>query len=259
MKWWPPPRPPFMKSFFSLDQSARMLWFSRQKCAYFMIFATKERVCCDFWDKSAYFVIFATKMRVCCDFHDNNCVFGISGSNSCISQVLVPTLAQFIGSCQQKTVNKGLFRFWEKNKVFWIPSDPRQTPVCEFYSQISVFFLLMASLSNDFCCCWYSAVFPQKWTGSGTSYVFWLIWHAQRVPKRCPKRQKLKLYEGRSAKVCINTEVTVRFDVCMPTWSDLANIACQKDAQKMPKSLNCKKAEVCIDKEVTVRVWGLHS
>ena len=46
-----------------------MLWFSRQKCAYFMIFATKERVCCEFWDKSAYFVVFATKMRICCDFH----------------------------------------------------------------------------------------------------------------------------------------------------------------------------------------------
>ena len=25
-------------------------------------------------------------------------------------------------------------------------------------------------------------------------------------------------------------------------------------AKRMPKSLNCKKAEVCIDKEVTVRV-----
>ena len=38
----------------------------------------------------------------------------------------------------------------------------------------------------------------------------------------------------------------------------LANMACpkdaQKDAQRMPKTNNCKKAEVCIDKEVTVRV-----
>ena len=51
-----------------------------------MIFATKERICCDFWDKCAYFVIFATKMHLCCDFHDNNCVFGISGSNSSVSQ-----------------------------------------------------------------------------------------------------------------------------------------------------------------------------
>ena len=104
--------------FFSLDQSARMLWFSRQKCAYFMIFATKERVCCDFWDKSAYFVIFATKMRVCCDFHDNNCVFGISGSNSCISQVFSAHTCtiHWNGLVDESTSNKCLSKYFEASK-----------------------------------------------------------------------------------------------------------------------------------------------
>ena len=63
----PPPSHFSEVLFFSLDQSALCCDF--RMCVYVMIFATKERVCCEFWDKSAYFVVFATKMRICCDFH----------------------------------------------------------------------------------------------------------------------------------------------------------------------------------------------
>ena len=122
---------------------------SRQKCAYFMIFATKERVCCDFWDKSAYFVIFATKMRVCCDFHDNNCVFGISGSNSCISQVFSAHTCTIHWILPTKTVNKGLFSFCDKYKVLWSPIDPPPLLLWFFPLKIPFFFKHLEKKKND--------------------------------------------------------------------------------------------------------------
>ena len=67
--------------------------------------------------KFAYFVIFATKMRVCFDFHDNNCVFGISGSNSCICQVFSVHTCTIHWNLPTKTVNKDLFSFEKKNRV----------------------------------------------------------------------------------------------------------------------------------------------
>ena len=101
-------------------KSARMLWFSRQKCVYVMVFETKERLCCEFRDKSAYFVVFATKMRVCCDFHDNNSVFGISGSNSSVFQVFSAHTCTIHWVLPTKTVNRGLFRFERKKDFFEI-------------------------------------------------------------------------------------------------------------------------------------------
>ena len=109
MKWWTPPRPTFI-----------ILWFSRQKCEYVIIFATKECVCCDFWDKRAYFVIIATKICVCCDFHDNSCVFGITCSSSSGSQVFSAHTCTIHWILPTKTVKKGLFRFWEKIRFYEI-------------------------------------------------------------------------------------------------------------------------------------------
>ena len=91
------------------DKSARILWFSRQKNAYVVIFETKVPTLWFLQQKCAYVVIFTTTI-VFLVFLVQTPVF---------PKFLVPTLAQFIGSCQQKTVNKGLFRFWEKSKVLW--------------------------------------------------------------------------------------------------------------------------------------------
>ena len=86
------------------NKSARMLWFSWQKNAIVVIFETKVPTLWFLQQKCAYVVIFTTTI-VFLVFLVQTPVF---------PKFLVPTLAQFIGSCQQKTVNKGLFRFWEK-------------------------------------------------------------------------------------------------------------------------------------------------
>ena len=85
------------------DKSTCMSWILQQKWAYVVSFATKVCVCCDFSEKSAhmlwflqqkcaYVVIFTTKI-VFLVFLVQTPVF---------RKFLVPTLAQFIGSCQQK-------------------------------------------------------------------------------------------------------------------------------------------------------------
>ena len=96
------------------------LWFLRQKNVYVVIFKTQVHMLWVSRQKCAYVVIFTTTI-VFLVFLVQTPVF---------PKFLVPTLAQFIGSCQQKTVNKGLFRFWEKNKVLWIPSDPPPRIFC---------------------------------------------------------------------------------------------------------------------------------
>ena len=94
------PRPTFMKSYFLKvrvccdfrDKSACMLWFSRQKNAYVVNLETKVPILWFLQQKCASVVIFTTTI-VFLVFLVQIPVF---------SKFLVPTLAQFIGSCQQK-------------------------------------------------------------------------------------------------------------------------------------------------------------
>ena len=120
-----PPRPTFMKSYFFLlsikvrvccdfcNKSTRMFWFSQQKNAYVVIFETKVRTLWFLQQKCAYVVIFTTTI-----------VFKVFLVQSPVfPKFLVPTLAQFIGSCQQNSKQRPFKFFREKKKVLWNPID----------------------------------------------------------------------------------------------------------------------------------------
>ena len=74
------------------DKSARILWFSWQKNAYVVIFETKVPTLWFLQQKCVYVVIFTTTI-VFLVFLVQTPVF---------PKFLVATLAQYIGSCQQK-------------------------------------------------------------------------------------------------------------------------------------------------------------
>ena len=104
-----------------------------------VVFATKECVCCDFQDTSAYVVSFATKMRICCDFHDNNCVFGISGSNSSVSQVFSAHTCTIHWILPTKNSKQRPFQVLRKKIRFY---EFRQTPPFVNFIHKIPFFLI---------------------------------------------------------------------------------------------------------------------
>ena len=72
------------------EKSASMLWFSQQ--TGMLWFLRHKCICCEFCDENARMLWFLRRKYICCELwdknaHNSNCVFGISVSNFSVSQV----------------------------------------------------------------------------------------------------------------------------------------------------------------------------
>ena len=127
------------------DKSARMLWFLRQKCAYVMIFATKERVCCEFWDKSAYFVIFAIKCAYVVIFTTTIVFLVFLVQTPVFPKVGLWTLCQI----HQKNLGRGLLKSISCLAIGHITSIQIWSCLCISTSKSRVIFLEKGAIAGE--------------------------------------------------------------------------------------------------------------